>query len=213
MVIALDTGTNGGNTAGTSHTYAHTCTGSNLILFVSVATNSASDLISGVTYNSVAMTLVDKQQGTSTNYSYLFYLINPATGANNVVVSASSSCAIYSDAVSYTGAKQSAQPDSSGKGTSTGATLALSTTVVAANCWLVASGCDFDGVYDTGGLITLRGRSGASGIGDSDGVVATGSQSLTWTTTPTSNPTSGVIASFAPAVDGGGTLDLTSKSW
>ena len=198
-MIALDDGTNGGNTAGTSHTYAHTCTGSNLILFVAVGTNSASDLISGVTYGGVAMTLVDKQQGTSTNYSYLFYLIAPATGANNVVVSASSSCTIYSDAVSYTGAKQSAQPDSSGKGTSTGATLALSTTVVAANCWLVASGCDFDGVYDTGGLITLRGQSGADGIGDSDGVVATGSQSLTWDTTPTTNPTSGVIASFAPA--------------
>ena len=107
MAIALDVGTSGGNNGGgTSHTYSHTCTGSNLILFVGVSTNSSSDLITGVTYNSVAMTLVDKQAGTSTNYSYLFYLINPATGANNVVVSASSSTTIYSGAVSYTGAKQ-----------------------------------------------------------------------------------------------------------
>jgi len=204
MVIALDTSTGGGNNGGgTSHTYAHTCTGSNLILFVAVGTNSASDLISGVTYNTVAMTLVDKQAGTSTNYSYLFYLTAPATGAHNVVISASSTCTIYSDSASYTGAKQSAQPDSTNKGTSTGATLALSTTVVATNCWLVASGCDFDGLSAGTGM-TLRQTSGADAIGDSNAVVGTGSQSMTWNVATTTNPTSGVIASFAPSVDSGG---------
>src|SRR3990167_3818009 len=146
MALALDTGTNGGNNGGgTSHTYSHTCTGSDLILFVGVGTNSSSDLISGVTYNTVAMILVDKQQGTSTNYSYLYYLITPATGAHDVVVSASSTCTIYSGAVSYTGAKQSGQPDSTNKGTETGATFTLSTTVVASNCWLISTITDFDG--------------------------------------------------------------------
>lgn len=210
MAIAYDTSTAGGNNGGgTSHTYAHTCTGSDLILFVAVATNQSDDLISGVTYNSVAMTLVDKQQGTSTNYSYLYYLLNPATGEHNVVISATGTCTIYSDSASYTGAKQTGQPDSKGKGTATGATLALSTTVVGAGCWLVASGCDFDGLAAGTGL-TLRQTSGADAIGDSNAEVGTGSQSMTWAVSTTTNPTSGVICSFAPTVAQAGMIFISS---
>jgi len=206
MAIALDVATGGGNNGGgTSHTFSHTCTGSNLILFVSIGTNSSSDLITGVTYNGVAMTLVDKQQGTSTNYAYLYYLINPTTGAHNVVISASSSTTIYSDSVSYTGVRQSAQPDSKNKGTETGATFTLSTTVVSSNCWLVSNAIDFDGA-SAGAGTTLRVQSGASNVGDSNAVVGTGSQSMAWNVSATTNPTSGVIASFAPSIVGGAAI-------
>lgn len=66
--------------------WAHTCTGSDLVLVVSVSYFDASDVITAVTYNSVAMT----QCGSATNGSYnvyQYYLVNPATGSNNVSVS------------------------------------------------------------------------------------------------------------------------------
>jgi len=99
MAIAFDATTDGGNTTATSLTYSHTCTGSNRILFVSVIGAIGSDNVTGATYAGAAMTLVDKQ--ASARSTYLFYLIAPATGANNVVVSAGSSSFIWSAAAPY----------------------------------------------------------------------------------------------------------------
>lgn len=138
MAIALDTTGGDAVTTGTSLTYSHTCTGSNLILLVDVwVTSTGSDVVTGVTYNSVSMTLVDKQ-AVGSQYHYAYYLLGPATGAHNVVVSTSSSQTIGSSSISYTGVKQSGQPDASAKqvvGSSTGSTTTLTT--IADNCWTV----------------------------------------------------------------------------
>ena len=99
------------STTGTSLTYSHTTSGSNRMLIVASSSNGG-DHITGVTYNAVAMTQVAKL-AVGANYLYLHYLIAPATGANNVVVSSGSSVVLVSCAASYTGVLQSGFPDSS----------------------------------------------------------------------------------------------------
>lgn len=71
----------------TSYTWAHTCTGSNLVLVVGIATKSGTlDTVTGVTYNSVSLTRAGVTQ-TAQGATYLYYILSPSTGANNVVVS------------------------------------------------------------------------------------------------------------------------------
>lgn len=205
MAIALDNSTNGGLVnPGTSLTYAHTVSGSNRILFVSVF-GDTTDKITGVTYNGVSMTLVGKTVKSPDRYVYLFYLIAPATGTNNVVVSASSSIAICSHAVSYTGAAQTGQPDSSITGTAA-TSLTLTTTVVASNCWLVGAWRTNVTTGTAGTGATQRQGSNGLYTADSNGVVGTGSQSMTYNTAG-SNGYSGVMASFAPASGGSSTYN------
>lgn len=128
-------------------------------------------------------------------YSYLYYLIAPATGANNVVVSASGSYGIFCISSSYTGALQSGQPDSSGTLASDSTTsLAVATTVVASNCWLVGQIVGL-GTLSAG---SIRGSPGNNThLGDSNTTVGTGSQNLTWT--GAASRAVGVTASIAPA--------------
>ena len=140
MAIALDTASAGSNTTGTSLTYAHTCTGSNLILFASVRTDTSVDDVTGVTYNAVSMTFVQKVKTTNGRWMYVYMLVAPATGTNNVVVSCTASHYIASQAISYTGAKQSAQPDYSTTDTQDGTgaqSYTKAITTVADNCWVV----------------------------------------------------------------------------
>ena len=87
-------------------TFAHINTGSDLVLFVGVLCSSGDD-ITGVTYNGVAMTqLVKVDSSIPGRFRYIYGLLNPATGSNNVVVSASGSTSLISIASSYTGVDQ-----------------------------------------------------------------------------------------------------------
>jgi hypothetical protein len=92
----------------TSLTWSHTVTGTNPYLFVVVGMDlAAADSVTGVTYNGVPMTqlgFLDYFIG----YEYLYGLVGPATGTNNVVVSTSTDQAnVKGSAVSYTGVNQS----------------------------------------------------------------------------------------------------------
>ena len=199
MSIAYDA-TSGGNGTGTSLTYAHTCsTGDDRILFVGINITDNTDSVTGVTYAGSAMTLVNKRSGTNA-FLYLYYIIAPATGANNVVVSTSASKQIVAVGSSYTGAAQTGQPDSSAtvKNTS-GTSLVLQTTVVASNCWLVCIKAETAPNTLTNGSIRT-GQINGTANGDSNATVGTGSQNLTWT--HDEHSAGGIIASFAPASSG-----------
>ena len=204
--IALDSANAGASGTGTSLTYAHTTAGSNRILFVGFAvTTQNTDDITGVTYNGVALTIVNKIKVPTTDdrWTYLYYLVAPATGANNIVISSTSSTAKTANAVSYTGASQTGVPDSSATNTATsGTTFSLTTTSVADNSWLV-------GLLRVGstGLVagsgtTLRGTvSSFTKMADSNAAVTpAGSNSLNFTTDGNSPRYGGVVASFAPDV-------------
>jgi len=200
MAIALDA-TAVGNAASPTVTWAHTCTGSNLILFVGIGTDTGGgDTVTGVTYNAIAMTQIDKQlYSGSTGYVYLYYLLNPATGSNNVVVSISSGVG-RCDSVSYTGVKQSAQPDASGKNTAAAVTsLTTSVTTVADNCWMISMAQADSAVPTASTGVTSRASNNVNDrMGDSNGVITpAGSYSMTYTLP--SGKIATVQASFSPA--------------
>jgi len=104
--IAADVSVSGtfANSA-TSLTQTATLGASANYLLAGVLGDSASDLVTGVTYNSVAMTqLVKLYPGSTVGWLYVYGLPNPATGSShNLVVSASGTCStIGVTAQSYT---------------------------------------------------------------------------------------------------------------
>jgi hypothetical protein len=86
--VAHTADTGEGAVDGTTLTFSHTSSGSEraLLVWVAVQENGTDNVVSGVTYNGVAMT--ELHQGESdTLRGALFGLVAPASGANNVVVS------------------------------------------------------------------------------------------------------------------------------
>lgn len=199
--IAWDASTQG--TAGTSspQTYSHTCTGTDRILFVSVFSQTS---VTSVTYAGVPMTeLGNTSYSSPTGKSYLFMLVNPASGANNVVVTHSGSYHA-SVAVSYTGAKQSGQPDAAAdtdtSGASTAASITTTVTTVADDSWTVmATACEGNALTaSTGAYLRQTGSNVAVAMFDSNGAITpAGSYSMTVSESP-DNRLCGVMASFAP---------------
>lgn len=175
MAIAFDAITNAsyGGSGGTSKTYAHTVTGSQPLLFENVHTDS--NVVTGVTYAGVAMT---KIFGQATDfYNTVWALVNPATGANNIVISCSSSVNIIPMTISYTGCAQSL-PTAFNTGSGAGSPLGVAVTTLVDNSWVmgfsritVASGISagtgttsraIDSTYafatvDSGGAVTPAG--------------------------------------------------------
>lgn len=119
MAIAYDAVTATGSTAGSStKTFSHTCSGSDRLLLVVAGCHTATADISGVTYNGVAMTQVGADQTDSANGRLTVWsLIAPASGANNVVITATAVDTISYGAISFNGAKQTSNPDSNTAGT------------------------------------------------------------------------------------------------
>src|SRR3990170_1495808 len=76
------------STAANTSTKAHTCTGANRVLEVAVAIRQSvsGQTVSGISYNGVALTLVDAATIAGELRAELWRLIAPATGAHNIVV-------------------------------------------------------------------------------------------------------------------------------
>lgn len=183
---ATDGGNNGGTT--TSLTFSHTCSSNaNRALIVGISGDSLAgvDDISSVTYNSVGMTLIDKTSYVDTDrFHYLYILLNPASGAHNVVVTASSTHYILAGAADYYNVKQTGQP--SAQTTSSGLDpKTTSLTTVDDRSWVVllAGGYNLSIAPAAGTGSTRRAYDvpfGTWGLFDSNGVVTPpGSYSMT----------------------------------
>lgn len=210
MAIALDTFSNGNFISGTTRTFQHTCTGSDLILFVEAVINTSTDLVTGVTYNGVSMTRIQTVSPTANRRLYLYYLIAPATGsALNVVITASSSTAIGGNAVSYTGVAQSGTIiDVSTTATDTTSPVATSLTTTIDNCWtILCTTVDSTSPFtaSTGSTFRVQNTTYQDvSIFDSNGAI-TPAGSTTMTVTVVTITTAGTImAAFAPVSGGGG---------
>lgn len=132
MAIAKDTTSSAGlwNNTESSVTWSHTCNGTERLLAVWV--NSYAGKTTGVTYNGTAMTHIATQtySGTPQRYVSCYVLINPSSGSNNIVWSLSGTDYCKAAAVSFTGAKQTGQPQAydSTRLTSANTTKTLTTT-------------------------------------------------------------------------------------
>ena len=202
MAIAIDattavTATN----SSTTHTFSHTCTGSNLILWVAAGASAGDP--SGVTYNGVAMTKVNSVNLQS-SWVALWYLVAPATGANNVIVTAASG-SVTGGAMSFTGAKQTGVPDSQAADSSQtiGVTsYSRSTTTVLDKCFTVASGRANGGATLTGGTNTTVTQPEVAALGNymiRSTAQHTPAGTATLNVTSASQDFFSVIASFAPS--------------
>lgn len=194
MAIALDIGVYRSFTTATSQTFSHTVAASpaDPFLLVMVQADNSSDVITGITYAGAAMSLVGtgKVQRALNRWCYMYYKAAPATGANNVVVSASSSVFIQSHSVSYTGVDQSAPIDGSSiNNTASATSLTMTVSVTGANCWLASFGQvdsgGGQGPVNVGTGATRRSNDtdfGSTATFDSAATVGTGSQTIqhTW---------------------------------
>jgi type II secretory pathway pseudopilin PulG len=92
-------------TSCSSLSYAHTPSGSDRFLIVSISYNGTATLITGVTFAGQTLTQIPKIADTRDNVrTTMWYLFNPPTTASNVVITASAaSASIMSSAVTIQG--------------------------------------------------------------------------------------------------------------
>lgn len=165
--------------------------GSNRLILVGIyQADGTSDLVSGVTYAGVAMTRIATTTSSSVRI-YLYYLVAPATGSNNVVVSTSSVNSAFL-AVSYAGVHQSAPIHYS----TTASSSTLTGSVSITGAWLAALFGNDSGASITAAVSPAVGRTPAAGARmlDSNSVVDAGSPTITGT-----NATFGILAALTPA--------------
>jgi hypothetical protein len=202
MAIAFGGATDLGNTSATSLTAAYNCgAGSDRFLVVAVIgdTGAGFEDVTGVTYPTatsggagVAMTLAEKISDVNiARFGYLFTLMNPASGTNNVVVSCTNGHFLAAGAAHWNGVSQTGQPE----GTPTKVfsnedvdfSLTTSHTPNTANSWVIMGAFGFDGSGATPPLAgtgstrrTYEATFGLWGIFDSDSAQPASSYSMEW---------------------------------
>lgn len=210
MAIAEDATSSAAAFGTSTVTWSHTCTGSNGLLVVGTWDDTGGvSLATGVTYNGVSMTSAGAGiQVPGDRWVRLWWLVGPATGAHNIVASVSGGGTLVNGwATSYTGVKQTGQPDAAEvtNTLSTGTppvTLATSITTVANNSWtVIVSKSAGGGTLSAGTGSTLRVLATAGGaLFDSNAAVTpAGSHSMTVDCAGT-NALALLMISFSPAV-------------
>jgi hypothetical protein len=201
MAIAFDAPSETFSNSIQTLNWFHTCSGSDRILWVGVMTSSTRS-VSSVTYNGVALTSLTRSAGGQP--VQLWYLIAPATGTNTISVSIGApNSFVYTSGASYTGVKQSGQPDAQNTNSTSSSSVSTSVTTVADNSWVVLiARNDTDGNTNAGTNSTERtaGAAGTVQLYDSNGAVSpAGSFSMT-VTNAGSYATTIAMASFSPLV-------------
>lgn len=174
----------------TSLTFAHTTSGSDRLLALSAtAQDCGTSRTVTAKYNGTSMTLHDTEVYIPVicprSKLYAFYLINPSTGSNNIVISTTGSATrLAGAAASYTGVNTADVIDAGAKKVQAGATsITLAHTVVDSNTWGISWALAYNGncpnLSATNSLVSIRAcQDDMVSIGDSNGTVSTGSQTF-----------------------------------
>lgn len=169
MISAGNVSTSGAQVNQSSTTWSHTVLGNLLVVFCTGYDGGALRVATGVTFNGVALTkALETNNGNGT--SSIWYLVNPSTGANNIVVTWNGSQdTLVCGAVDFLSASPT-QPDNTATGSGSGSPI--SNNIVAAkagvvvDCFIYQSTADWTegagqvAVFDT--LMTGDKRGGAS---------------------------------------------------
>lgn len=198
-----DSGTNASTSATSSLTISYTTSGSDRLIASSAVANGPSYTTTGVTYNSVALTKINERRDSAGPIQGLWYLVNPASGTNNLIITDSGS-ATAGGCISFTGAHQTNPLDASSLTTESSTTsYSCSVTTVAANCMLVCTSRTGNGSTLTGGTNTSIALQpevtyfGGGAIWYSTATVSPGSNTLN-VTSASQLFGGGTLASFAP---------------
>lgn len=184
-------------------TFALNVAGSNRILWVSFVTGAAgTPLVSTVKFNGATMTATAATPVVidANTQVYLYYLVNPDTGNNNIVIHwttlPDNGTAL---AASYTGARQTSVPDTQMSAATTGTSATLTTNTLTDNAWLVGVfRNNADGSGTAGANTTIRVQVGGQvSFADTNAAqTPTGSKSIAETFSNAAYGAAG--ASFAP---------------
>ncbi len=205
MPIALDASSDGGSSGTSPLAWNHTCTGSNLILIVGVTVRAGAIAnCTGVTFNSVPLAVLGLKKAFGQGQASLWYLVAPPSGTHQISVAFTGNPTLIAEAgaVSFTGVKQTGQPDASAQGSGASATPNINVNTVADKCWVISQLYKAVSTEATPSK-TQRWSHALSttdwGAGqDTNGPkTPAGTQNLGWTTTGTPNYAI-VIASIAP---------------
>lgn len=215
MAIARDTTVNNGDSGGVNDpgpvNWSHTCTGSNLALFVVVATYisvvppGGANNISGVTYGGAPMSLIGYVHAVGdTQFQLAIYgMDGPSAGTATISVSFTSSARLdMSFSASYTGVAQTLFPDNSttfqrSSTFPTDGSYDLDLTPVLSNCWVLAASDGYYGLAALNSGGTSLGTDSHARVMDTNG--PTSAADFNMTTTGGGGPDVGVLVSFAPA--------------
>lgn len=170
MAIAFVSASDLGNANGASPFSASYTSGAGsdrlLIVVFDGDVATGADDITGVTYAGVAMTLAAKKVGqiNQNRNLYFYYLLNPASGSNTVVISYSGSHYILAGAANYTGIGSLDATNTNFGFAAT--TLATSLTTVADNSWMMLASDGTDGAHPAiaGAGSTRRAFDGTFGV-------------------------------------------------
>jgi hypothetical protein len=196
VAIAFDAATSNDNV---SSTFAHTCAVGATILFVGWRNNGT---LSGVTYAGVSMTQIQSTVSNTDQYSF-WYILNPASGANNVVLSGSGITTQWAVAASYTGSRVVNAIDVSGTVALVNASpLSIPLTTTVNNDWTAAFVYDRSGTNFTANANCVKRTQPSNGASmaffDSNGPVAAGS--FTMSVNEGASNAGAIQAAFMPPV-------------
>ena len=186
MAIARDATSDNSGVSGTSPSWNHTCTGSNLTLYVCVASEQNSTSGWAVTYNGTSMTMFSNTAISTSNgnrANAMFYLQNPSTGTHSIAVTGLSNVThdILSG-VSYTGTNQTGTPQSASatSGSVNGTTESTTINPTYSNSWMISmAGGDRGQSWTNATALSGLGTNGNS-VADTNGTVS-GSTTITTT--------------------------------
>lgn len=193
----------GNTTSSTTFTASYTVQSTSNFLVIGAVGDTASNLVTGITYNLVAMTqLIALNPGsTGQRWMYFYYLVNPATGANNAIMSASSSITMRMVGCDYSGVNSVTPIDNSTSTTTASASsMSYPLTTSQSNAWIVALSETTQSPTGTGGGYTmLRSANPANNnptIWDSNGPIATPGSVTNSLTLSTANTMTGIAVSI-----------------
>lgn len=224
MALAFDVASSSSGSSVTSLSWSHTCTGSNLVLFVTAQvyddTSAAERAIASISYNSVAMTKVNRTE-TGNIGAEIWYLINPATGPNTIAITCGgNNNFIAAGGMSFTGADQTAPAEANNIGSGFGKTASTAVTTITDNAYVIDSVVK----YNTTEAIT-KGASQTQAhnlsVGAGFGIIGgasyqgpktpTGSVTMSWTWITTSRDWAQVVVSVKPAAAAGAATHFLSS--
>lgn len=137
--IVPDSTAEGFEGSGTSLTVPHTCSGTDLVLFVSLWIWNGTIANETVEYNGVPMVLFG-QVNADSGILYIYGLVNPDLGTNDIVVTNDNNVQIFICSASYRNVDQTTPFPTVDSGTIGGITFSIPLTTVNNNSWLVMVG-------------------------------------------------------------------------
>lgn len=188
MAISFITGTSTNGNA-SSYTFAHNITGTDHgIIFVGVGLRTTTSTGITVTYAGTNLTKLTTMDDSGANdRNELWYLLNPASGNNNVVVTLAAASKAAVGAITYNGVRQDNTFGASGTSNAANTTPNITLTTTYPNSWILNT---MSGrtptTFTGGGSNTVRFSDASTGGAGSSNVMEVGAD-LTTTTTGSYN--------------------------